>query len=68
MLSLVLVIGCSKMMIRWFDVLNSSPHLTWPCLLGPVVDAFEVPIDGKDALSAAERRRVKVKNPYNYCT
>jgi hypothetical protein len=37
-------------------------------LLGPVVDAFEVPIDGKDALSAAERRRVKVKNPYNYCT
>jgi len=28
-----------------------------------VVDAFEVPIDGKDALSVAERRRVKVKNP-----
>jgi F0F1-type ATP synthase alpha subunit len=26
-----------------------------------VVDAFEVPIDRKDALSAAERKRVKVK-------
>jgi F-type H+-transporting ATPase subunit alpha len=26
-----------------------------------VVDALEVPIDGKDALSAAERRHVKVK-------
>jgi hypothetical protein len=43
------------------ELLNRSPCLTWPCLLGRVVDAFEVPIDEKDAWSAAERRRVKIK-------
>jgi F-type H+-transporting ATPase subunit alpha len=32
-------------------------------LLGRVVDALGVPIDGKGALSAAERRRVEVKAP-----
>ncbi len=32
-------------------------------LLGRVVDALGVPIDGKGALSAAEQRRVEVKAP-----
>jgi F-type H+-transporting ATPase subunit alpha len=32
-------------------------------LLGHVVDALGVPIDGKGALSAAEQRRVEVKAP-----
>jgi hypothetical protein len=43
------------------ELLNRSPRLTWPCLLGCVVDTFEIPIDRKDALSAAEWKRVKVK-------
>jgi hypothetical protein len=33
-------------------------------LLGCVVDVLGVPIDGKGALSAAERRRVEVKAPW----
>ena len=41
-------------------------------LLGRVVDALGVPIDGKGALSTAERKRVEVKAPgllhVNLCT
>jgi hypothetical protein len=42
-------------------LLNRSWCLTWPCLLGHVVDALKVPIDGKDALSAAGKWHVEVK-------
>jgi len=37
--------------------------LVGKALLGRVVDALGVPIDGKGALSVAERRRVEVKAP-----
>ncbi|KAF5782314.1 ATP synthase subunit alpha [Helianthus annuus] len=35
-------------------------------MLGRVVDALGVPIDGRGALSDYERRRVEVKAPWDY--
>jgi F0F1-type ATP synthase alpha subunit len=49
------------------DQILSQPEGIVPkvgkALLGRVVDALGVPIDGKGALSAAEQRRVEVKAP-----